>query len=98
LHSCLENIHHLRLFSFVLLLKGRERELFAQTAAQLLPQTIVGVLIPRENADPGLHVVVQAQCYVLGLGDLARRVCDLILGALVLEGEFAPIRAEVLVG
>ena len=71
-----------------LLLDRRELELLAQAILEGLPLPEIGVLVPRKDAHPRLHVVVQPQYDVVLLGHLARRVRDLVLGALVLEGKF----------
>lgn len=82
----------------LLLLQRRQGERLAKPVAHLLPQPEVGVLVPGQHADPGLHVVVHAQGDVVGRGDFSGGVGDLVFGLLVLEGEFASVlRGEVLV-
>lgn len=78
--------HHLFLLGLVLPLDGGKPEGLADAAAHPLPEGEVDVLVPGQGADPGLHVVVDAERHVVRLGDLARRVRDLVLWALVLEG------------
>src|SRR5690606_34026600 len=75
----------------ILLLNCWQSKLLAHVVAQHLPPAKVGILVPRQEADPRLHVVVHAQHHVVLLGNLARRVRDLVLGALVLDGELAAI-------
>lgn len=76
----------------LLRLDGRQCKLLAYPVLELLPHAVVPqVLVPRQGAHPRLDVVVQPQDDVVRLGDLARRVRDLVLGALVLDGEFTAV-------
>lgn len=52
----------------------------------------IAILVPCEGADPGLDVVMEAKLYVVGLANLAGGVCNLIFGALVLNGELATVK------
>ena len=84
-----------RLLALVLLLQRRQREELADALAQLLPAPDITVLVPREDAHPRLHVVVHLERDLVRLGDLARRVRDLVLGLLVLEREYASVEHRV---
>lgn len=75
----------------LLLLDGGQGEGVARAAGRRLPQAVVAALVPGQGADPGLDVVVQAQLDAVGLGDARRGVRDLVLWALVLEGELASV-------
>lgn len=83
---------------FVLLLDGRQAKGLAQTAADGLPEAVVPALVPGQQADPGLDVVVDLEDDVVGLGDLAAGVRDLVLGLLVLEVEQAAAAVDGLAG
>lgn len=52
---------------------------------------MVPVLVPGQGADPGLDVVVQLELDAARLGDPGGGVGDLVLGALVLDGELASV-------
>lgn len=73
----------------VLGLDSREAKQPADAALEGVPLEEVDVLVPREEADPGLGVVVEAQADVVEVGELARGVGDVVLWALVLEAEEA---------
>lgn len=73
----------------ILGLDGREAEQLADAALEGIPLEEVDVLVPGEEADPGLSVVVEAQADVVEVGELARGVGDVVLWALVLEVEEA---------
>lgn len=75
----------------LLLLDGGQRKCVARAAGRGLPQPVVAALVPGQGADPGLDVVVQAQLYAVGLCDARGGVRDLVLWALVLEGELASV-------
>lgn len=77
--------------SWLLLLDGGQLKDLAHAALDGLPEPQVPVLVPGQDADPGLDIVVQAELDVVGLGDFARGVGDLVFGPLVLDGEFATI-------
>jgi hypothetical protein len=82
----------------ILLLDDRQLESLADPPGHLLPQGEIDVLVPREDADPWLDVVVDVQRHVVGLGDLAGGVGDLVLGLLVLERQLAAVRIYALAG
>lgn len=68
-------------------LDGGQGKGLAEALVHGLPLCDVADLVPGEDADPRLDVIVQAQADFGGLGQLAGRVGDLVLGALVLELE-----------
>ncbi|KUI56760.1 hypothetical protein VP1G_10882 [Cytospora mali] len=49
---------------------GHSAEQLAHAALDGLPPAVVAVLVPRQDADPGLDVVVQLELDVVRLGDL----------------------------
>lgn len=75
----------------LLLLDGGQRKGVARAAGRGLPQAVVAALVPGQGADPGLDVVVQTQLDAVCLGDARGGVRDLVLWALVLEGELASV-------
>lgn len=82
----------------LLYLEGRESQLGALAAGHGLPEEEVLGEVPGQQADPGLDVVVQLQGDVCCLGNLAGRMCDLILGLLVLELELAATKGKQVSG
>ena len=79
-----------RLLGIGLRLNSRKGKGLARAAFDGVPIPETQVLVPGHDADPGLDAVVEAEAHVVRLGDLARGVRDLVLGALVLELEDAP--------
>jgi hypothetical protein len=77
----------LGILALVLVLQRGKGKLLADAASQLLPETDVLVLVPAQDANPRLDVVVKPQNNVLLLSDLAAGVGDLVLGLLVSEFE-----------
>lgn len=77
--------------ALILLLDGGQGKGVAHASGRGPPAAVVAALVPGQGADPGLDVVVQAQLDAVRLGDAGRGVGDLVLWALVLEGELAPV-------
>jgi hypothetical protein len=96
--SCSKNIYTLLYLLLLLLLDSWQAKGLAQPTADGLPQTIVLALVPGQEADPGLYVVVDLEDDVVGLGDLAAGVGDLVLWLLVLELEQAAALVDGLAG
>jgi len=85
------------LLVFVLLnLESRKLEGLTHTSPEGLPAADISVLVPCQDANPRLDIIVQLQDDLVGLGDLARRMSDLILGFLVLDAEFATVGVDAL--
>ncbi len=72
------------------LLHRRELNDLACPALKLFPQPNVPALIPRQDPDPRLDVVAQLQRDI-GLGDLARGLCDVIFRLLILQRELTAV-------
>lgn len=96
--SCSKEICILLYLLFLLLLDSWQAKGLAQPTADGLPQTIVLALVPGQEADPGLYVIVDLEDDVVGLGDLAAGVGDLVLWLLVLELEQAAALVDGLAG
>lgn len=77
------------LLLLVLLLEGGKIEGFTHAASQLLPRANILILVPSQEANPGLDVVVQLEGNIFLLSDPAAWVGDLVLGLLVSELEQA---------
>lgn len=70
------------------LLDLRQRKQRADAALHGVPLEEGAVLVPGEEANPGLDVVVEAQADVFEVGDLAGGVGDFVLWSLVLVSGF----------
>lgn len=75
----------LLLLAILGLLESRQFELLTNAAGQFLPGTNILVLVPRQEANPWLDVVMKFECNILLFGNLATGVSDLIFGLLVPE-------------
>lgn len=71
----------------VLLLNSRQSKLLALATLDRVPHIQRLLQVPGQQADPRLNVVTQLEHDIVGLGDLAAGVGDLVLGLLVLKLE-----------
>lgn len=84
----------LLLLLLILLLEGGKVEGFTNAASQLLPWANILTLVPGQEANPGLDVIVQLECNIFLFSDPAAGVGDLVLGLLVSELEQAAMNIK----
>lgn len=70
-------------------LEGWEGYLLALASGHGPPEKEVLGHVPGQQTNPRLDIVVQLQRDIFGMGNLARRMRDLVLGLLVFELELA---------
>ena len=86
----------LSLLLFFLDLQRRQLKHLAHTPLNLLPPTKLNLRRPCQDANPGLHIIMNLQHHVIRFRDLARRSRNLVFCFLILELDLAPVLHQAL--
>lgn len=87
------NPTHLSLLSLLIRILGldsRQLKLCTHTTLHRPPPTQRLVHIPRKQTNPRLHIIMYLESYIVDIGNLPRRMGDLVLRSLILELKKAP--------